>query len=76
MKNVIYILLLGIFIVSCSKEETLAPLSNDVSNRFFEIKVVDITDPDEEEEHDGDLITDPDKDEDHDKDQKNNKPTN
>lgn len=76
MKKTIYILFAILFIVSCSKEEPLVTDQQVVSNSIDPSNVFntdsDITDPDKEEDHDGDSITDPEKDDDHDKDVKKN----
>lgn len=71
MKKLIYILLLGVILASCSKIEPLTPNAEDNTFRH-EVKIADITDPDKDDGHDGDgdLITDPDKEDDHDNEKK------
>ncbi len=73
MRKIIYILFAVFFIASCSKQEPMSPAEETgflFSDPFNDN--VDITDPDKDEDHDGDSIVDPDKDEDHDKDVKKN----
>lgn len=71
MKKYFYILLLGVLIASCTKDEPLAPSSAN-NPAIHQVKVFDITDPDKGKGHDGDgtTITDPDKEDDHDKEKK------
>ena len=71
MKKIIYIAFLLALMASCTKGELMLPIGNSVTPGVM-VAPVDITDPDKDDDHDGEGITDPDKDDDHDKDGKNN----